>query len=61
MGQLFNRSKMEHLEGLMAQQVAELVAAIKQRNRAFDLMPACRALEADIICKNCLNCACICT
>ena len=52
MGQLFNRSKMDNLEELMVQHISEFIAAVKQKGRAFDLMPACRALEADIICES---------
>ena len=51
MGQLYNRSKMDNLEELMVQHVEQLVGAIKHTTGSFDIMPACRALEADIICK----------
>lgn len=50
MGQLFNRSKMDNLEELMVRHVEELVGAVKHTTGSFDVMPACRALEADIIC-----------
>ncbi|OJD38796.1 cytochrome p450 [Diplodia corticola] len=50
MGQLFNLSKMDNLTELMLQQVDIFVSALKQRRgRPVDLVPACRALEADIV------------
>ncbi|GME25436.1 Benzoate 4-monooxygenase cytochrome p450 [Neofusicoccum parvum] len=52
MGQLFNLSKMDNLRELMLQQVNGLVHALRvKRNQAIDLVPACRALEADIVCE----------
>lgn len=52
MGQLFNLSKMDNLRELMLQQVNGLVHALRvKRNQEIDLVPACRALEADIVCK----------
>lgn len=51
MGQLFNLSKMDNLRELMLQQVDGFVRALKQGgHRPVDLVPACRALEADIVC-----------
>ncbi|EKG17548.1 UcrQ [Macrophomina phaseolina MS6] len=50
MGQLFNLSKMDNLTELMLEQVNCFVDALKQgRYQAVDLIPACRALEADIV------------
>ncbi|KAI1076101.1 benzoate 4-monooxygenase cytochrome p450 [Whalleya microplaca] len=50
MGQLFNRSKMDNLEGLMLHHINQWVAAIaKKTDMVVDLAAACRALEADII------------
>ncbi|KAL1614228.1 hypothetical protein SLS56_012160 [Neofusicoccum ribis] len=50
MGQLFNLSQMDNLRELMLQQVNGLVHALRmKRNQAIDLVPACRALEADIV------------
>ncbi|KAH7031818.1 benzoate 4-monooxygenase cytochrome p450 [Macrophomina phaseolina] len=50
MGQLFNLSKMDNLTELMLEQVTCFVDALKQgRYQAVDLIPACRALEADIV------------
>ncbi|KAK0609856.1 Cytochrome P450 monooxygenase yanH, partial [Lasiodiplodia hormozganensis] len=50
MGQLFNLSKMDNLRELMLQQVDGFVRALKQGgHRPVDLVPACRALEADIV------------
>lgn len=50
MGQLFNRSQMHKLEGLMLHHIDEFVKAIMLTKDRVDLMPACRSLEADIIC-----------
>ncbi|KAH8594050.1 benzoate 4-monooxygenase cytochrome p450 [Bisporella sp. PMI_857] len=50
MGQLFNRSKMHLLEGMMIEKVTGFVDVLLQRGtNAFNLVPACRALEADIV------------
>ncbi|KAH8658163.1 benzoate 4-monooxygenase cytochrome p450 [Xylariales sp. PMI_506] len=50
MGQLFNRSKMHLLEGLMLDHAERFAAAVGQLSAdGLDLVPACRALEADII------------
>ncbi|KAK6225498.1 benzoate 4-monooxygenase cytochrome p450 [Colletotrichum tabaci] len=49
LGQLFSRSKIGNLEGLMLHHVNEFVRAVGQQQRPFDVGPACRALEADII------------
>ncbi|TQN68409.1 Cytochrome P450 monooxygenase yanH [Colletotrichum shisoi] len=49
LGQLFSRSKIGNLEGLMLHHVNEFVGAVGEQQRPFDVGPACRALEADII------------
>ncbi|KAK2028551.1 benzoate 4-monooxygenase cytochrome p450 [Colletotrichum zoysiae] len=49
LGQLFSRSRIVNLEGLMLHHVDEFVKAVSQREHPFDIGPACRALEADII------------
>ncbi|KAF4818925.1 Cytochrome P450 monooxygenase yanH [Colletotrichum siamense] len=49
LGQLYSRSKIGHLEELMLKHVDHFVATIRQKFGAFDIGPACRALEADII------------
>lgn len=54
MGQLFNRSQMHKLEGLMLHHISTFVRAIAGLKGQVDLTPACRALEADIICKQAL-------
>lgn len=51
MGQLFNLSKMDNLRELMLEQVNHFVRALTHgRHQPVDLVPACRALEADIVC-----------
>ncbi|KXH36385.1 hypothetical protein CSIM01_04900 [Colletotrichum simmondsii] len=49
LGQLFSRSNIEKLEGLMLHHIDEFVSAVGKRSVSFDIGPACRALEADII------------
>ncbi|KAL3424209.1 cytochrome P450 [Phlyctema vagabunda] len=50
MGQLFNRSKMPLVEGLVIDQTDKFIGLIQRhKNRVLDLIPACRALEADVI------------
>ncbi|KAK6082695.1 cytochrome P450 [Seiridium cupressi] len=49
MGQLFNRSQMHKLEGLMVHHIGTFIQAITVSKNEVNLMPACRALEADII------------
>ncbi|KAF4309936.1 cytochrome p450 [Botryosphaeria dothidea] len=50
MGQLFNLSKMDNLRELMLEQVNHFVRALTHgRHQPVDLVPACRALEADIV------------
>ncbi|KAL0935070.1 cytochrome [Colletotrichum truncatum] len=49
LGRLYSRSQMVNLEALMLQHVNHFVQAMHQRSVAFDIGPACRALEADII------------
>jgi hypothetical protein len=50
MGQLYNRSQMHKLEELMMRHVAAFLQALTPFRDEVDLIPACRALEADIIC-----------
>ncbi|KAF3007325.1 hypothetical protein E8E14_006114 [Neopestalotiopsis sp. 37M] len=49
MGQLFNRSQMHKLEGLMTHHVNTFVQILASMKDEVNLTPACRALEADII------------
>ncbi|KAI3556374.1 cytochrome P450 [Colletotrichum abscissum] len=49
LGQLFSRSNIEKLEGLMLHHIDNFVSAVERRSVSFDIGPACRALEADII------------
>ena len=51
LGQLFSRSNISKLEGLMLHHVNEFVEAVGQKHGPIDVGLACRALEADIICK----------
>lgn len=53
MGQLYNRSKMENLQGLMTLVIDDFVQTLKQhfQDKLIDCPPACRALEADLMCK----------
>ncbi|KAK1716874.1 uncharacterized protein BDZ83DRAFT_722671 [Colletotrichum acutatum] len=51
LGQLFSRSNIEKLEGLMLHHIEEFISAVGKRSTSFDVGPACRALEADIICE----------
>ncbi|OBT72259.1 hypothetical protein VF21_08176 [Pseudogymnoascus sp. 05NY08] len=49
MGQIFNRSKMNLLEGYMTEKIAAFVLLLRQRGvKPVELVRACRALEADI-------------
>lgn len=50
MGQLFNRSKVSRLEPLISSHVEKFVNQVRFLGPRVDLMEACRALEADIIC-----------
>ena len=50
LGQLFSRSNIAKLEGLMLHHINAFVEAIGQKDGPIDVGPACRALEADIIC-----------
>lgn len=53
MGQLFNRSKMSLLEGMMLQKIQNFTGKLKMYiGETIDCGRACRALEADIICKS---------
>lgn len=54
MGQLFNRSQMHKLEGLMMHHIGAFMRALSSTSDEVNLMPACRALEADIICTHTL-------
>ncbi len=50
MGQLFNLSKMDALEGMMLDNIAAFVQALRQKvPRPIEVVQACRALEADIV------------
>ncbi|KAK8903396.1 hypothetical protein QC760_007873 [Botrytis cinerea] len=49
MGQLFNRSQMHKLEGLMLHHIEGFVQNIASSRDGVDLLPVCRALEADIM------------
>ncbi|KAK6206351.1 hypothetical protein LQW54_007803 [Pestalotiopsis sp. IQ-011] len=49
MGQIFNRSQMHKLEGLMMHHIGAFIRALSSTRDEVNLMPACRALEADII------------
>lgn len=50
MGQLFNRSQMHKLEGLMLRHINAFIQLGTAFRHELNLTPACRALEADIIC-----------
>ena len=50
MGQLFNRNQMHKLEGLMLHHIEGFVQNIASSRDGVDLLPVCRALEADIMC-----------
>ncbi|KAF3762830.1 cytochrome P450, partial [Cryphonectria parasitica EP155] len=49
MGQLYNKSKIDKLQELMQLHIARWLEAARRRPSGFDVVPACRALEADII------------
>ncbi|EXJ79940.1 hypothetical protein A1O3_08226 [Capronia epimyces CBS 606.96] len=50
MGQLYNRSRMDNLRGLMNHVVGDFVQTLKRhQDRPLECVPACRALEADLI------------
>lgn len=52
MGQVYNRSKMDNLHDLMAEEVEKFLNALEgQADSCVELVTACRALEADIICE----------
>jgi hypothetical protein len=52
MGQLFNLSKMDALEGIMTQNISAFVRALEQQvQRPVEVVKAYRALEADIVCE----------
>ncbi len=53
MGQLYNRSRMDNLHGLMNQVIGDFIRTLKQgfQHKPIDCTPACRALEADIMCE----------
>ena len=51
MGQLFNQSKIGALEGMMTQNISTFVRALEQQiSQPIEVVRACRALEADIVC-----------
>ncbi|KAF7952978.1 hypothetical protein EAE96_006200 [Botrytis aclada] len=49
MGQLFNRSQMHKLEGLMLYHIDNFVQTVASSKDEVNLLPVCRALEADIM------------
>ncbi|TGO33366.1 hypothetical protein BHYA_0250g00120 [Botrytis hyacinthi] len=49
MGQLFNRSQMRNLEGLMLNHIDQFVQIVASSRDRVNLLPVCRALEADIM------------
>lgn len=52
MGQLFNLSKIDALEEMMTENITVFVQTLEQQMpRAIEVVRACRALEADIVCK----------
>ena len=52
MGQVFNLSRMHLLENMMAENISAFVQALHQRGpRPVEVVQACRALEADIVCE----------
>lgn len=52
MGQLFNLSKIGALEGMMTENVTSFVQALEKRvGWSIEVVRACRALEADIVCE----------
>lgn len=51
MGQLYNQSKIDNLEQLMLYHISRWVEAASMKSTGFDVVPACRALEADIMCE----------
>lgn len=60
MGQIFNRSKMNLLEGYMTETIAAFVLLLRQRGvQPVELVRACRALEADIVGEFALTLKCV--
>lgn len=58
MGQLFNYSKMYLLEGMMLENITAFIQSLEQQMpRAVEVVRACRALEADIVCSYNFSCA----
>lgn len=52
MGQVYNRSKMDNVHDLMLEEVQNFVSVLQAKaGTCVELVTACRALEADIICK----------
>ncbi|KAF7883331.1 uncharacterized protein EAF02_005251 [Botrytis sinoallii] len=49
MGQLFNRSQMYKLKGLMLHHIDQFVQTVASSRDRVKLLPVCRALEADIM------------
>lgn len=54
MGRLYTRSRIVLLEDLMLRQVGRWCGIMRKQRHVRDLSWACRALEADIVCKMCL-------
>lgn len=50
MGQLYNQSKVDNLEQLMLHHISLWLDGANIKSNGFDVVPACRALEADIMC-----------
>lgn len=51
MGALFSRSRVPQLEALMTGHVQRFLQAIHSCGPSINVSRACRALEADIVCK----------
>lgn len=57
MGVLFNRSRVPSLIPMMLDQISrfnDLLAKLHQKG-PIDLVPTCRALEADVMCEFCVT------
>lgn len=50
MGQLFNRSQIHKLEGLMLNHIDHFLQTVASNRDRVNFLPVCRALEADIMC-----------
>ena len=52
MGQIFNHSRVDALNGMMSDKITAFVQVLYPHiGQPIELCRACRALEADIICK----------